>query len=65
LGDTIGRRCLCNGLMATVGYGQTLADGRTEASLVTAGDTVRDLRALVPAGRDSYTAADVLTFLGV
>lgn len=65
LADTVGRRCLCNGLMATVGYGQTLADGRTEPPLVTAGDTVRELGALLAGGRQSYTAADVLTYLGV
>lgn len=65
LADTVDRRCLCNGLMATVGYSQTLANGRTEPPLVTAGDTVRDLRALLAGGRHSYTAADVLTFLGV
>jgi nitronate monooxygenase len=64
LADTIGRRCLCNGLTATVGHGQTLADGRTEPPLVTAGDTARELRELA-GGRHSYTAADVLAFLGV
>lgn len=65
LADTVGRRCLCNGLMATVGYSQTLAEGRTEPPLVTAGDTASDLGALLAGGRHSYTAGDVLTFLGV
>jgi hypothetical protein len=63
--DTVDRRCLCNGLMATIGYGQALAvDGR-EPPLVTAGDSARELRTWLPAGRTSYTAADVLDYLGV
>jgi nitronate monooxygenase len=63
--DTVGRRCLCNGLMATIGYGQALGADGIEPPLVTAGDSARDLSAWLPAGRTSYTAADVLDRLGV
>lgn len=63
--ETAGRRCLCNGLMATIGYGQALAGGGTEPPLVTGGDSAREIRAWLPAGRNSYTAGDVLDFLGV
>ncbi|HWA25532.1 MAG TPA: nitronate monooxygenase [Lacunisphaera sp.] len=62
--DAVGRRCLCNGLMAAAGLGQVLADGRGEPPLVTAGDSVRDLRGLCPPGCTSYTVDDVLAFMG-
>jgi NAD(P)H-dependent flavin oxidoreductase YrpB (nitropropane dioxygenase family) len=35
--DTVGRKCLCNGLTATVGYGQTRRDGYQEPPIVTLG----------------------------
>lgn len=62
--DTAGRKCLCNGLMATAGLGQTLPAGDREPALVTAGESVGDIRAFVPAGRSGYTAADVIAFIG-
>ncbi len=60
--DTVGRKCLCNGLAATVGLGQMRA-GWIEAALVTAGNEVADLARLVRNGEESYTAADVLRYL--
>jgi nitronate monooxygenase len=60
--ETKGRLCLCNGLLATVGLGQLRADG-PEAALVTAGDDIVNLARLLPAGRDSYHAADVIGWL--
>ena len=62
LADTVGRKCLCNGLMATVGLGQQrTAD--LEAPLITAGDDVVHLARFLPADRDSYGAADVIRWL--
>jgi nitronate monooxygenase len=63
--DTVGRKCLCNGLLATIGVGQRLRDGTIEPSLVTAGEDVKEARRFLRAGESSYTAADVLEFLGV
>lgn len=60
--DAVGRKCLCNGLMAAVGLGQSLADG-IEPAIVTAGEDVRDLRRFLEDGRLSYRAADVLRFV--
>jgi nitronate monooxygenase len=60
--DTIGRKCLCNGLAATVGLGQW-RDGVAEPPLITAGDEVADLARLVPAGAESYRAKDVIRYL--
>lgn len=60
--DTIGRLCLCNALLANTGHGQ-MRPGRTiEAPLITAGDQAKVL-GLFLAGRESYTANDVLDYL--
>lgn len=61
--DTVGRKCLCNALMADVGLGQSRKSRGTEQPLVTSGD---DLNAIVPLLNeedDSYGAADVVHFL--
>ncbi len=60
--DTVGRRCLCNGLMSAIGLGQSRKDGSLEPPIVTSGDGVKELMA-VSQGRTSYTAADVLRYL--
>ena len=60
--DAAGRKCLCNGLTATVGLGQVRADG-AEPSLVTAGNEVAELARLVPAGEEHYSACDVVRYL--
>ena len=61
--ETIGRKCLCNGLMATIGLPQHDRQGNQEMPLVTAGDDLRDLARLVSVGRSSYSATDVLRYL--
>ena len=60
--DTVGRKCLCNALMADVGLGQSRKSRGTEQPLVTSGD---DLAAIVPLldDSDSYGAADVVRYL--
>jgi nitronate monooxygenase len=60
--DTTGRKCLCNGLAATVGLGQ-FRHGVREPAVVTAGDEVADVARLAPPGCDHYSAADVLRYL--
>jgi nitronate monooxygenase len=60
--DTAGRKCLCNGLAATAGFGQSRR-GVRELPLVTAGDEVADLARLVPPDRETYCAADVVGYL--
>lgn len=61
--DTVGRKCLCNGLMANVGLPQRRPDGRVELPLVTAGDDLEGIGRFVPAGCDDYSAADVIRVL--
>jgi NAD(P)H-dependent flavin oxidoreductase YrpB (nitropropane dioxygenase family) len=60
--ETVGSRCLCNGLVATVGLGQRRADGQVEPPLVTLG---QDLSVLAHFARQSpgYTAAEVVGYL--
>jgi nitronate monooxygenase len=59
---TEGSTCLCNGLMSTCGLGQFRADGHREPPIVTSGDDINDIRALL-AGRESYRAIDVIAHL--
>jgi nitronate monooxygenase len=60
--DTVGRKCLCNGLMATVGLGQQRPVG-PEDPILTAGDDVANLVRYLPPDRDSYGAADAIRWL--
>jgi hypothetical protein len=61
--QTTGRICVCNGLPATVGLGQVRADGSAELPFLTADDDLSQIAQFVPAGRDGYTAADVVRLL--
>jgi nitronate monooxygenase len=60
--DTIGRKCLCNALMADIGMGQVRAGGTRERPLLTSGDDLRLLGDFV-GDRDGYSAADVVEHL--
>jgi nitronate monooxygenase len=63
--ETVGRKCVCNGLVSTVGFEQRRHDGSLEPPLVTAGDDATDLQRFVQPGRDGYSAGDVIdTLLG-
>ena len=60
--DTVGRKCVCNGLMANIGLGQTR--GRApEPGLVTAGDDLAGLSRFMGPGTAGYSAAAVITTL--
>jgi NAD(P)H-dependent flavin oxidoreductase YrpB (nitropropane dioxygenase family) len=60
--ETVGRKCLCNALLANVGHGQARGGGVTEMPLLTSGDGLKDLRAFL-GDRDSYSARDVIDYL--
>jgi len=63
--DTVGRKCVCNGLVAAVEYGQIRRNGELEPPLVTAGDDSAQIHRFLKPGRASYSADDVLdTLLG-
>jgi nitronate monooxygenase len=61
--DTVGRKCVCNGLVSAVGYGQVLHRGGIEPSLVTAGDDAGDICRFLRPGHDDYSAGDVIDSL--
>ena len=61
--ETIGRKCLCNGLLATIGLAQRQRTGYLEPPLVTAGDEVKHLAYFLRDGKTSYTAREVLRYL--
>lgn len=61
--DTVGRKCLCNALMANIGLGQVTPKGEVESPLVTTGDDIASIRRVLAAGASSYTAADVVNYL--
>ncbi|GLY08587.1 nitronate monooxygenase [Actinoplanes sp. NBRC 101535] len=60
LEDTVDSRCLCNGLMATIGLGQLRGTYREEP-LITLGQDLSFLPHLGATG--TYTAQDVINFL--
>ena len=62
LAETVGRRCLCNSLMATVGHAQVRANGTLEPPLVTGGDDLKHLADFL-GGRKHYSAGDVMDWL--
>ena len=61
--DTVGRKCICNGLMATVGLGQKREDGSAEPPIMTAGNEVANIARFLKPDTDTYTAADVVNAL--
>ncbi len=58
--DTVGRKCLCNALMANVGLGQVQHCGASEKMLITSGEMLAEVAGFLPAGETSYTARDVV-----
>ncbi len=61
--DTVGRKCLCNALMANIGHQQTRKDGSVEPALVTVGDDLNTVAQYLAPGRTSYSAVDVVESL--
>jgi len=61
--ETVGRKCLCNALMANIGHQQTRKDGKIEPPLVTVGDDLNTVAQFLAPGRESYSAADVIESL--
>lgn len=60
--ETVGRRCLCNGLMATVGYAQFQNDGAIEAPILTLGQHWEVIRPFLHLNT-TYHAKDVIDYV--
>ena len=67
--DTVGRKCLCNSLLANVGLAEPQLHGKPEPPLLTAGDDLAALRSYLPevasSGDGGYAAAAVLRGLAL
>ncbi|MBZ0111039.1 MAG: nitronate monooxygenase [Thermoanaerobaculia bacterium] len=61
--ETVGRRCLCNGLLSTVSIGQSLKGGGREIPIVTSGDDYTLAQKLMELHGGTYSAADVIDHL--
>lgn len=61
--DTVGRKCLCNALLANVGHAQGRKEGSVELPLVTVGDDLNSIAQFLTPGRETYSAADVVKSL--
>lgn len=63
--DTVGRKCICNALMATAGFPQIRAGKHVEAGIVTSGDALLEVGQFLAPDAEGYSAADVVrTMLG-
>lgn len=60
--DTVGRKCLCNALLADIGHAQ-VRDGGEEQGLITSGDELRTLGAFLQGRSDRYSAAEAVEYL--
>jgi nitronate monooxygenase len=58
--DTVGRGCLCNGLLVTAGLSR---DGDKELPVVTLGDDLSFLRLVMTDPHGSYSASDAMEYL--
>lgn len=60
LEKTVGRKCLCNALVANIGHPQRRNGNRIEAGLVTSGDDLTLIPEFLAGGRTSYSAEEVV-----
>ncbi len=60
---TVGRKCICNALMATAGYPQVRAGRLVEAGIVTSGDALGEVAQFLAPDADGYSAAHVVQTL--
>ncbi|MEP6781417.1 MAG: nitronate monooxygenase [Gemmatimonadaceae bacterium] len=60
--DTVGRKCVCNGLVAAIGLPQTRQAGELEPALVTSGNALLEIGDFL-GSREHYSATEVLDYL--
>jgi nitronate monooxygenase len=61
--DTVGRKCVCNGLLSNIGYQQVRNGKREEYGLITAGDDLFSVKQFLKPGRTEYGVAEVISRL--
>jgi nitronate monooxygenase len=60
---TVGRKCLCNALLANIGHPQKRSGKYVERGLVTSGDDLSGIQSFLPPNKSVYSAADVIAKL--
>jgi NAD(P)H-dependent flavin oxidoreductase YrpB (nitropropane dioxygenase family) len=63
LEDTVGRKCLCNSLLASIDLPQVQRGAHLEPALVTSGDDLAVMGAFLERFGAAYSARDVVTYL--
>ena len=63
LEDSVGKKCICNGLMANIGLAQINSDSGEELPLLTCGEDLSGIRQVLGSDEASYTASEVIDFL--
>lgn len=61
--DTVGRKCVCNGLVANIDLAQIQFGDELEKPLITSGDDVAHVARFLKPGASTYQATDVITYL--
>ncbi len=61
--ETVGRKCLCNCLMADIGLQQVQRDGSVEPGMVTTGDELSVVLRFLTESTDTYSAASAVKIL--
>jgi NAD(P)H-dependent flavin oxidoreductase YrpB (nitropropane dioxygenase family) len=61
--DTVGSKCLCNGLAADIGLAQVQGEGMLEAPLVTLGADLQGASLLLAEHPEGWSAVDVVNWL--
>jgi len=61
--DTVGRACLCNGLMSKAGFAQRQKGGFVEPPIITSGDELVNIGRFIKPGATGYSARDVIDHL--
>lgn len=63
LEETVGRKCLCNGLLSNVGLQQVRPDKTEELPLITCGDDLSGIFTILKPSEDRYSAAAVIDYM--
>lgn len=63
LEETVGKKCLCNALMADIGMPQVQVDKKVEMHLLTAGNDLNGLKRILKPGQTQYSAAEIIQYL--
>ena len=61
--DTIGRKCICNGLAANVGIGLTRKNGYAEPPMVCLGKDIANLKPIIKPDSNEITAKEVIEYI--